>query len=68
MRSDLDDDHDRLVRVETKLDTLLQRLDPMLQDHESRIRKLEQKVWVACGAAIAGGGAAGTVASFLIGL
>ena len=46
---------DRLTRVETKLDTLLLRLDPQHNDHELRIRALEQKVWVASGFAAAGG-------------
>lgn len=47
---------DRLTRVETKLDMMLQRIDAVYNDHENRIRKLEARVWVASGFATAGGG------------
>lgn len=51
----------RLARIETKIDLFLLRSD----DHETRLRALERKVWVAAGAATALGGAAGTVAQML---
>lgn len=44
-----DTDHDRLVKIETKLDIFL-------NDHETRIRKLERWVWViAAGLGSSGG-------------
>lgn len=58
---------ERMVRVETKLDLLITRIDPVITDHESRLRKLEAKVWVASGIALAGGGAIGTVAGHFLG-
>lgn len=35
---------ERLVRIETRLDLLIQRLDPMHTDHETRLRHLEAAV------------------------
>lgn len=61
------DQFERLVRVETKLDQLLDRIIPAQEDHETRIRKLERMIWVATGAALAGGGAAGALASQIMG-
>jgi hypothetical protein len=59
-----------LVRIETKLDLALTRVD----DHEARMRALEKPgelerrvrfleyaIWVAAGVAAAGGGVLGTV-------
>lgn len=40
------DDRERLVRIETKLDSTLDRLD----DHEKRIRRTEYVSWSASGA------------------
>jgi hypothetical protein len=54
------DDHgERLVRVETKLDIFL-------NDHETRIRKVERWQWLLSGAFgfISGGGGALLVALF----
>lgn len=39
----------RLVRIETKLDVMLQGVD----DREHRIRALEKRFWVALGIAVA---------------
>lgn len=51
-----------LMRVETKLDASLTRVD----DHEARIRRLERAVWIAAGVAAASGGTVGAAAaSFL---
>lgn len=36
--TDGEEDHERLARIETKIDSLLEKL----ADHESRIRKLEK--------------------------
>lgn len=48
---------DRLVSIETKLDISISRVD----DHEARIRRLERAVWIAAGAAAAGGGVVGSI-------
>lgn len=44
-----------MASMGTKLDLLIQRIDPVITDHETRLRKLEQKVWIASGIAMAGG-------------
>lgn len=49
------EDHEvitRLTRIETKLEMWL----ASHADHESRIRSLERKIWLAMGAAAVGGG------------
>ncbi|QWY81843.1 membrane protein [Microbacterium phage Honk] len=51
-----------LTRVEVKLDAVLTRGD----DHETRIRSLERKVWLAAGAAAVMGGVVGNVAPSLL--
>lgn len=57
---------ERLVRVETKLDLVIADLTSRVNvDHESRIRRLEAKVWIFSGAAIAGGGVLGSVVHLL---
>lgn len=53
---------ERLTRIETKLDTAIGRVD----DHESRIRRLERALWPATGAAATAGGAVGSIASRLL--
>lgn len=53
---------ERLVRIETKLDTFNERST----DHESRIRRLERTMWIAVGAAGAGGGILGQLIAPLI--
>lgn len=55
----------------TKLDNIAESIkadSTRHDDHENRIRGLEMKVWVACGAALAGGGAVGTIGGYLLGL
>lgn len=52
-------DAERLTRIETKIDQLLD----MSGDHENRIRKLEEFKYIVLGAALVGGGAAGSLAS-----
>lgn len=63
---------DRLVRIETKIDlsisrvddheTRLRRLEKVRgDDHETRLRRLERVLWVAAGAAAAGGGIVGSI-------
>lgn len=54
---------DRLVRIETKLDSQLTRSE----DHEGRIRRLERAVWVASGAAATAGGVVGSIAQQVMG-
>lgn len=52
---------DRLTRIEVKLDDSLARS----VDHENRIRRLERALWLASGAASAGGGVVGAMISKL---
>ena len=73
---------ERLVRMETKIDFLSERLahnESLLSnvervvstpnaDHEARIRKLEKIVWVAMGFAAAGGGLIGGFVSSWLGV
>lgn len=54
---------ERLVRIETKLDAQLTRSG----DHEGRLRRLERALWLAAGAATAGGGVLGTIAQQVMG-
>lgn len=56
-----------VATMNTKMDMLIQRFDPALSDHESRLRKLEARVWVAAGAAVAGGGTLGSVVGAILG-
>jgi len=73
---------ERMIRIETKLDTyngnhadheMRLRLQEQEyapgghKDHEGRIRRLERSVWLAAGAAAAGGGIAGSILGPLIG-
>jgi hypothetical protein len=46
---------DRLARVETKLDLLVEQIAPQRLDHEARIRTLEQRAWMLAGFAAAPG-------------
>jgi hypothetical protein len=52
-----------VARIEVKLDQALANH----ADHETRIRKLERALWIATGAAAAGGGTLGAIASQLMG-
>lgn len=54
---------DRLARMDVKLDQLLSSVG----DHEVRLRALEKAKWMIVGAASAGGGAMGAIASQLMG-
>lgn len=62
---------ERLVRVETKLDSTLGTLKgetaKRLDNHEERIRKVERVLWVVTGAAAAVGSAVGSVLVRVIG-
>jgi hypothetical protein len=53
-----------LARIETKLDTALTEV----ADHEQRLRRLERALWVATGAAAAGGGSIGALVVSALGL
>lgn len=53
---------ERLVRIETKLDLA----NASATDHETRIRRLERSMWLAAGAAAAGGGIVGQLIAPLI--
>lgn len=54
---------ERLVRIETKLDTF----NTSSADHETRIRRLERAMWLAVGAAGVGGGLVGQLLAPLVG-
>lgn len=70
---------ERLVRMETKIDYMTQRIDshesritllekePPNADHEDRLRKLERYFWIAFGAAATSGGAAGAALTQILG-
>lgn len=60
------------VTMETQLALINQKLDDLVAqskdrgaDHETRLRKLEQRVFLIVGAAAATGGGAGWLAQFL---
>jgi Holliday junction resolvasome RuvABC endonuclease subunit len=57
---------ERLVRVETKLDTLLTRYDPQMIDMETRMRALERARSTAIGWAMGAGAVAGIAMQFLL--
>ncbi len=72
---------ERLIRIDTKLDVALAqqadhegRIRSLEQDntpgghsdHETRIRRLERSVWIAAGAAAAGGGILGSIVGPLL--
>jgi hypothetical protein len=43
----------RLIRIETKLDLTITSGDKLSSDHESRLRAVERKFWIAIGMALA---------------
>lgn len=53
-----DDLGERLARIETQLEVLINRFDPELSGLKDRVMKLERWVWVAVGIALASGGTA----------
>lgn len=52
----------QLAVINTKLDVLIEQRS----DHEARLRALERFKWALLGACVAGGGAAGGIASRLL--
>lgn len=53
----MDQDHDLLIRLEEKVDNLIERVDlisknvkAQVDDHETRLRFIEKYVWLALGA------------------
>lgn len=40
-------DHDLLIRLDQKVDTLHDKVSVLTDDHEDRIRSLEKRVWGA---------------------
>lgn len=52
---------ERLVRMETKLDMLVEMSEKRGLDHEARLRSLEQFKWVVMGIAAVVGGASGVI-------
>lgn len=55
-------DHDLLVVIKTKVESFI----GGQLDHETRIRRLERIIWIAMGAAAAGGGAFGGLVSSML--
>lgn len=43
-------DHDLLIRLDEKVETLIKSVEILTDDHETRIRSLEKYVWKAIGA------------------
>jgi hypothetical protein len=67
------DVYDRIAAVDTKVETLIARMDERLDhgsrkldDHEGRLRLLEQAKWKSAGAAAAVGTVTGGVAGSLL--
>lgn len=61
---------DVVMEIRADVKGLKETLAPVparVEDHETRIRGLEKRVWVALGGAIAGGGAAGSIAQIILG-
>lgn len=56
---------ERLVRIETKLDGLVDTTKERGTDHEARLRSLEKLKWVILGGATVAGGAAGAIARLI---
>lgn len=57
--------NETVVRMDAKIDNLNQHGSD-LNDHESRLRSIEQTMWRAAGAAAVVGAAGGVVAQFLM--
>ena len=53
---------ERLVRIETKLDILVESTEKRGADHETRLRALEKVKWIIIGGSAVTGGAAGLIA------
>jgi hypothetical protein len=52
-------DHDLLIRLDQKVDGMVEKIDTLTDDHETRIRALERQRWIIVGGA--------TVLSTLVG-
>lgn len=42
-------DHDLLIRLDQKVETLIKSVDVLTNDHEARLRSIEKYVWKALG-------------------
>ena len=56
-------DHDLLIRLDEKVGTLIQKVDGLTDDHEKRIKALENWRWYAAGLGTAAGAIAGFIAT-----
>lgn len=59
---------EKLDRIESSVSGIPEKLsthDKRIEDHETRLRAVERRVWAALGAAAVLGGSAGAVASLL---
>jgi len=45
------DDRDLLIRLDEKMNGLLEKITPLAADHESRLRTLERWRWIVIGVA-----------------
>ncbi|MBN9739517.1 hypothetical protein DMP23_00295 [Amycolatopsis sp. A1MSW2902] len=62
--------YDQVLQTKALTEQLVQKIDAIEtrdRDHETRIRSLERKVWMALGGGTALGGAAGALATFILG-
>lgn len=55
-------DHDLLIRLDEKMNGLLEKITPLAADHETRLRALERWRWIIVGIAVA----ASTLLSYLL--
>ncbi|MCG3757366.1 hypothetical protein [Amycolatopsis sp. Poz14] len=62
--------YDQVLQTKALTEKLVQKIEAIETrdlDHEARIRSLERKVWMALGGGTTLGGAAGALATFIIG-
>lgn len=43
-------DHDLLIRLDEKFDSMIEKVDKLTDDHEKRLRSIEKYIWKAIGA------------------
>lgn len=56
----MEPDHDILIRLDEKVDSLHSKVDKLTDDHEKRLRSLEKQKWIIMG----GTSAVATLASW----
>lgn len=63
---DTPNDHDLLIRLDEKVETLIRKVDALTDDHEDRIRSLERQRWLFAGGASVIGTMGGWLIQFLV--